>query len=54
MVVGIIQNRDIWRHPWALCRSYGLGFYLRCLRAACDGRSHTFLELWAARSFFRL
>lgn len=54
MVVGVIQNRDIWRHPWTLCRNYGVGFYLRCLRAVCDGRRHTFLELWSGRGLFRL
>jgi len=51
MIYGLIGNRDVLRHPWAICRNYGLRFYLHCLQALCDRKRHTFLELCAKASW---
>jgi hypothetical protein len=42
---GCITGRDVLRHPYMICRLWGPGCYLRCLRAVMTGQRCTFLEL---------
>lgn len=44
---GCITSRDVLRHPLIICRRWGLGCYLRCLRAVVMRRHCTFLQLCA-------
>ena len=46
---GCITSRDVLRHPIMICRLWGAGSYLRCLRAVVSRRPCTFLELVAVR-----
>jgi hypothetical protein len=46
---GVITGRDVIRHSVTIVRAWGLGPYLRCLRAAVSRRPSTFLGvLYAA------
>ncbi|EKD42060.1 MAG: hypothetical protein ACD_73C00348G0004 [uncultured bacterium] len=46
MVHGMVQNKDIFRHPLMICRLFGPRFYIKCLALAIfNPRSSTFLEL---------
>lgn len=46
MVMGVISNREILTCPVAICQSFGVPFYLRCLyHVLLDQNMCTFLEL---------
>jgi hypothetical protein len=42
---GCITGRDVLRHPIMICKLWGPGCYLRCLRAVVSRRPCTFLEV---------
>jgi len=46
MVQGVVQSKDIFRHPIMICRLFGTRFYIKCLANAIrQGRKFTFLEM---------
>jgi hypothetical protein len=42
---GCITGRDVLRHAYLICRLWGPGCYVRCLRAVVTRRRCTFLSL---------
>jgi hypothetical protein len=44
-VQGAITAQDVLRHSLTILRLWGLGCYLRCLRAMLSRRPTTFLEV---------
>ncbi len=42
---GVITGKDVLRHPITIVRLFGVGCYVRCLRAALSSRPSTFLEV---------
>jgi hypothetical protein len=46
---GCITGRDVLLHPYMICRLWGPGCYLRCLKAVVTRQRCTFLELVAAK-----
>jgi hypothetical protein len=47
---GVITGKDVIRHSFMIVRLWGLGSYLRCLRAAVSREPSTFLGVLYARS----
>jgi len=45
MISGTIATKDVLLNASTIVRSFGLGTYVRCLRALLSGRRTTFLEL---------
>ncbi len=45
MIKGCITTRDVLLNASMIVRGFGLGAFLRCLRALLTGRRTTFLEL---------
>lgn len=46
MLTGMIKNWEVLIHPVAICQSFGLSFYLRCLyHVILSPRRRTFIEL---------
>jgi hypothetical protein len=45
MIKGCITTRDVLLNASMIVRGFGLGTFLRCLRALLTGRRTTFLEL---------
>ncbi len=42
---GIITGRHVLTHPTVIIRGFGVGCYLRCIRAVLRRERTTFLEL---------
>ncbi len=45
MIRGTITTRDVLLNSSTIVRGFGLGTFVRCLRALLMGRRTTFLEL---------
>ncbi len=44
-MTGAITGRDVLRHPLLIVRLWGVGTYVRCIRAALSITPTTFLEV---------
>jgi hypothetical protein len=49
---GLITTRELFRNGPTIVRLWGVGCYLRCVRAAFSGRPCTFLGVLAASGAF--
>ncbi|HKY62088.1 MAG TPA: hypothetical protein VJR29_01585 [bacterium] len=45
MLNGLVTNRDVFKHPWAICRGFGVRVFFRCLQVSLQRRPLTFLEV---------
>jgi hypothetical protein len=44
---GVITGKDVLRHSFTIVKLWGVGAYLRCLRAGLSRRPSTFLAVIA-------
>lgn len=45
MLTGIVNNRELYKHPWTIWRGFGVRVFFRCVQVSLQRRPRTFLEV---------